>query len=60
MENILVDVGYAKNVPSGNADDSVAGWLPQLHFYSLLRGSFRPEAEITTLPAYLRQRERLV
>lgn len=37
-----------------------AGWLRQLHSYGLLRGSFRPAAEIATLRAYLRQRERLV
>src|SRR3954454_21735757 len=35
-------------------------WLRQLHSYGLLRGSFRPDAEIATLRAYLRQRERLV
>ena len=32
----------------------------ELHSYGLLRGSFRPEAEIATLRAYMRQRERLV
>jgi len=37
-----------------------AAWLRQLHSYGLLRGSFRPDAEIATLRAYLRQRERLV
>lgn len=31
-----------------------------MHSYGPLRGSFRPEAEITTLRAYLRHRERLV
>ena len=31
-----------------------------MHSYGLLRGSFRPEAGIATLRAYLRQRERLV
>jgi transposase len=39
---------------------SDAAWLRQLHSYGLLRGSFRPDAEIATLRAYLRQRERLV
>lgn len=34
--------------------------LRQLHSYGLLRGSFRPDADIATLRAYLRQRERLV
>lgn len=36
-----------------------AGWLRQLHSYGLLRGSFRPKAEIATLRTYMRQRERL-
>ena len=50
---------YAKNVPGRKTDVSDASWLRQLHSYGLLRGSFRPEAEIATLRAYMRQRERL-
>jgi transposase len=57
---ILVNARYAKNVPGRKTDVSDAGWLRQLHSYGLLRGSFRPEAEIATLRAYTRQRERLV
>ncbi len=57
---ILVNARYAKNVPGRKTDVSDAGWLRQLHSYGLLRGSFRPQAEIATLRAYLRQRERLV
>lgn len=57
---ILVNARYAKNVPGRKTDVSDAGWLRQLHSYGLLRGSFRPAAEIATLRAYLRQRERLV
>src|SRR5437762_13608860 len=34
--------------------------LPASFLWSVLRGSFRPDAEIATLRAYLRQRERLV
>ncbi len=60
FEVILVNARYAKNVPGRKTDVSDAGWLRQLHSYGLLRGSFRPEAEIATLRAYLRQRERLV
>lgn len=56
---ILVNARYAKNVPGRNTDVSDAGWLCQLHSYGLLRGSFRPEAEIATLRASMRQRERL-
>ena len=57
---ILVNARYAKNVPGRKTDVSDAGWLRQLHSYGLLRGSFRPEAEIATLRAYMRQREWLV
>ena len=60
FEVILVNARYAKNVPGRKTDVSDAGWLRQLHSYGLLRGSFRPEAEIATLRSYLRQRERLV
>jgi transposase len=60
FEVILVNARYAKNVPGRKTDVSDAGWLRQLHSYGLLRGSFRPEAQIATLRAYLRQRERLV
>ena len=59
FEVILVNARYAKNVPGRKTDVSDAGWLRQLHSYGLLRGSFRPEAEIATLRAYMRQRERL-
>lgn len=57
---ILVNARYAKNVPGRKTDVSDAAWLRELHSYGLLRGSFRPDAEIATLRAYLRQRERLV
>lgn len=57
---ILVNARYAKNVPGRKTDVSDASWLRQLHSYGLLRGSFRPTAQIATLRAYLRQRERLV
>ena len=60
FQAILVNASYAKNVRGRKTDVSDAGRLRQLHSYGLLRGSFRPEAEIATLRAYLRQRERLV
>ena len=59
FEVILVNARHAKNVPGRKTDVSDAGWLRQLHSYGLLRGSFHPEAEIATLHAYMRQRERL-
>ncbi len=60
FEVILVNARYAKNVPGRKTDVSDAAWLRQLHSYGLLRGSFRPNAQVATLRAYLRQRERLV
>lgn len=60
FEVILVNARYAKNFPGRKTDISDAAWLRQLHSYGLLRGSFRPDAQIATLRAYLRQRERLV
>src|SRR5260370_331477 len=60
FEVILVNESYAKEVDGSKADVSDAAWMRQVHSYGLLRGSFRPDAEIATLRAYLRQRERLV
>jgi transposase len=60
FEVVLVNARYAKNVPGRKTDVSDASWLRQLHSYGLLRGSFRPEAKMAVLRAYLRQRERLV
>ena len=57
---ILVNARYAKNVPGRKTDVNDAAWLQRLHSYGLLRGSFRPKAEVATLRAYLRQRERLI
>lgn len=60
FEVVLVNARYAKNVPGRKTDVSDAAWLRQLHSYGLLRGSFRPNAQVAALRAYLRQRERLV
>lgn len=57
---ILVNARYAKNVPGRKTDVNDAAWLQRLHSYGLLRGSFRPEAGVATLRAFLRQRERLI
>lgn len=57
---ILVNARYAKNVPGRKTDVSDAAWLQRLHSYGLLRASFRPEAGVATLRAYLRQRDMLV
>jgi hypothetical protein len=49
-----------ETVPGRKTDVSDAEWLQRLHEYGLLRPSFRPQAEIAGLRAYLRQRERLL
>jgi transposase len=57
---VLVNARDAKHVPGRKTDVSDAQWLQRLHEYGLLRASFRPQAEIAGLRAYLRQRERLL
>jgi hypothetical protein len=56
---MVVNARDAKHVPGRKTDVSDAEWLQRLHEYGLLRPSFRPQAEIAGLRAYLRQRERL-
>ena len=56
----MAAVAGLHNVPDRKADVSDTGWLRQLHSDGVLRGSFRPEAEIATLRVYMRQRERLL
>ncbi len=57
---MLVNARDAKHVPGRKTDVSDAQWLQRLHEYGLLRPSFRPQAELAGLRAYLRQRERLL
>ena len=56
----MVNARDAKHVPGRKSDVSDAEWLQRLHEYGLLRPSFRPQAGIAGLRAYLRQRERLL
>jgi transposase len=60
FEVMVVNARDAKHVPGRKTDVSDAEWLQRLHEYGLLRASFRPQAEIAGLRAYLRQRERLL
>lgn len=60
FEVILVNAREAKAVPGRKTDINDAQWLQRLHQYGLLRASFRPAAELATLRAYLRHRERLL
>src|SRR3954453_2814606 len=60
FEVMVVNARDAKHVPGRKTDVSDAQWLQRLHEYGLLRASFRPQAAIAALRAYLRQRERLL
>jgi transposase len=60
FEVILVNARDFKNVPGRKTDVSDCQWLQELHTYGLLRGSFRPDAEIAAMRAYVRHRDMLV
>ena len=60
IEVMLVNARHIKNVPGRKSDVQDCQWLQELHSYGLLRGSFRPSAELATLRTYLRHREQLV
>ncbi len=60
LEVVLVNSRHIKNVPGRKTDVLDCQWIQELHSVGLLRGSFRPVAEIATLRAYLRHREKLV
>lgn len=60
FEVMVVNARDAKHVPGRKTDVSDAQWLQRLHEHGLLRASFRPQAEMAALRAYLRQRERLL
>ena len=60
FEVLLVNARHVKNVPGRKSDVVDCQWLQQLHSFGLLRGSFRPKAEIVALRSYLRHRDKLV
>jgi transposase len=60
LEVYLVNARHIKNVPGRKSDVQDCQWIQRLHSYGLLAASFRPEAEIVVLRAYLRQRAMLI
>lgn len=60
FEVLLVNAAHVRNVPGRKSDVLDCQWIQRLHSLGLLRGSFRPSAELVELRAYMRQRERLV
>jgi len=57
---LLVNARHVKNVPGRKSDVSDCQWIQQLHTFGLLRGSFRPTADITALRTLMRHRDTLV
>jgi transposase len=60
FEVYLVNARHLKNVPSKKTDVLDCQWIQQLHTYGLLNASFRPEAEMVALRAYIRHRDNLI
>jgi len=60
FEVYVVNARHIKNVPGRKSDIQDCQWIQGLHSVGLLRASFRPEAEIATLRAYLRHRAGLI
>ncbi len=56
----VVNAQHVKTVPGRKSDWNDAQWLQKLHALELLRGSFRPDAEIRVLRTYLRHRAELI
>ncbi len=56
----LVNSWHLKHVPGRKSDVLDCQWIQQLHSLGLLRASFRPDAEMTALRAYLRHRATLL
>src|SRR5215472_11748990 len=53
----LVNARHVKNVPGRKSDVQYCQWLQQLHTFGMLRGSFRPQAQMCVVRSYLRLRE---
>lgn len=60
FEVVLVNARDFKSVPGRKTDVLDCQWLQELHTYGLLRGSFRPDAEIAAMRAFVRHRDMLV
>lgn len=60
FEVLLVNALHIKGVPGRKTDVLDCQWIQQLHSFGLLRGSFRPTAEITAIRTLVRHRDQLV
>lgn len=60
IEVCLVNPRHVKNVPGRKSDVMDCQWLQYLHSVGLLRGAFRPGAEVRAVRTLWRQRDALV
>lgn len=60
IEVCLVNPRHVKNVPGRKTDVMDCQWLQYLHAVGLLRGAFRPAAEVRGVRALWRQRDALL
>lgn len=60
FDAVLVNPAHMKTVPGRKSDVQDCQWIQRLHTYGLLRGSFRPDADLTVLRTYVRQRAMLI
>lgn len=56
----VVNARHLKHVPGRKSDWQDCQWIQRLHTLGFLNGSFRPEAEMCALRAYLRHRANLI
>jgi transposase len=56
----VVNARHLKHVPGRKSDIQDCQWIQRLHTVGLLTASFRPEAEVSVLRAYVRQRAMLI
>jgi transposase len=57
---LLISSRSLRRVPGRKSDVVDAQWIQTLHTYGLLKGSFRPEADLVALRTLLRHRTRLL
>ena len=60
IEVCLVNARHVKNVPGRKTDVQDCQWLQYLHSVGLLRGSFRPGADVVAVRTLFRHRDNLV
>jgi len=60
LKPCLVNARHMKNVPGRRTDWHECQWLQYLHSVGLLRGAFRPEAEVCAVRVLMRHRAELV